>query len=299
LPRFAPEWQAVAGLALLVAFWAPRIGLTFTATASDGLLPLVALTLLAILGWLGWRRGQLVAEYLVLTLAASTAICALSYLCLASSGGLADARLMAMDRALGFDWIAGYRFVAAHPGLKTVLGLAYQSLIYQGLYFCVLLGLMNRRDRLREMFWLFFLCGTIACLGTWALPAMGPSKFFNIDTAHGFVPVMKHLLSRQDMNFALTGMTGVVSFPSFHTSMALAYPYAFRGTGPVGRAVIALNLVMLVSVPFFGGHYLVDMIAGAALLLAAVGIVETARKISAGDTWRYTARYAPGAKVSA
>ncbi len=29
-------------------------------------------------------------------------------------------------------------------------------------------------------------------------------------------------------------MTGVVSFPSFHTTMALAYVYGFRRTGAIG-----------------------------------------------------------------
>ena len=61
------------------------------------------------------RRGGLMAEYFALTLAASTAVCVLSYLCLASAGPLVDSRLMAMDRMLGFDWLAGYRFVHAHP----------------------------------------------------------------------------------------------------------------------------------------------------------------------------------------
>ena len=54
-------------------------------------------------------------------MAASTAIRVLSYLCLASAGPLADSRLMAMDRALCFYWLAGYRFVHAHPGLMAVL----------------------------------------------------------------------------------------------------------------------------------------------------------------------------------
>ena len=60
-------------------------------------------------------------------MAASTAIRVLSYLCLASAGPLADSRLMAMDRALCFYWLAGYRFVHAHPALTAVLGLAYAA----------------------------------------------------------------------------------------------------------------------------------------------------------------------------
>ncbi len=39
------------------------------------------------------------------------------------------------------------------------------------------------------------------------------------------------------LNFALAKLTGVVSFPSFHTTMALAYVWGFRRTGAVGWMV--------------------------------------------------------------
>jgi hypothetical protein len=274
--EFVPEWCAVATLALLDDVWAAHIRLAFTVTHNDFLILALALSVMVALRLFAVRRGGLMAEYFALTLAASTAICALSYLCLASAGPLADSRLMAMDRAMGFDWLAGYRFVHAHPALAATLGLAYGSLVYQGLYFCVLHGLMAEKRRLRDMFWLFLASGALACLGTLLLPALGPSKFYNIETASGFVPVMQHLLSGKNLSFALSGMTGVVSFPSFHTTMALAYAWAFRRTGVIGMSVMTLNLVMLCAVPFFGGHYLVDMIAGAAAMLLALALVKTA-----------------------
>jgi hypothetical protein len=272
---FVPEWSAIAGLALVDAVWAAHIHLTFTATPADFLVPGLTLALMAGARLFAFRRASLTAEYFALFIAASIAVCALSYLCLASSTGLADQHLAAMDRLLGFDWLAGYRFVQAHPALSALLGLAYGSLVYQGLYLCLLLGLMDQKQRLREMFWLFLLTALLACAGTLCLPALGPSKYFNIETTTGFVPVMQHLLSGRDMSFALGGMTGVVSFPSFHTSMALAYAWAFRKCGIIGVGMAALNIIMLCAVPFFGGHYLVDMIAGAATMLLSLAVVKT------------------------
>ena len=274
--EFVPEWCAVAALILLDVLWAARIPVTFTTTRDDFLVLGLGLGACWGLRAMRLRKGGLMAEYFALTLTATTAICVLSYLCLASSGPLVDARLMAMDRALGFDWLAGYQFLSAHPVLKSVLGFAYGSLVYQGLYFCVLLALMDRKQRMRDMFWLFGLCALFACLGTLLFPALGPSKFFNIETHNGFVPVMEHILSGRDLTFALSGMTGVVSFPSFHTAMALAYVWAFRGTGPAGWAMAGVNLVMLLAVPFFGGHYLMDMIAGAATMLLSLAMVKYA-----------------------
>jgi hypothetical protein len=274
--EFVPEWCAIAAIGTIDAIWAAQIHLTFTATSGRFLVLAIALGMTLALRAARLQRGGLMAEYFALTLAASTAICALSYVCLVSAGPLVDSRLMAMDRALGFDWLAGYRFVHAHPTLCAGLGLAYGSLVYQGLYFCVLLGLMNQKQRMRDMFWLFLVSGALACAGSLLLPALGPSKFYNIETSNGFVPVMQHLLSGRDLNFALAHLTGVVSFPSFHTSMALAYAWAFRKTGVIGAGVGLLNLVMLCAVPYFGGHYLVDMFAGAAAMLFSLAMVKSA-----------------------
>lgn len=299
ISRFAPEWLLVAALALVMVPWARAIGLTFTIEPAALLMPLAATALMLGLWVAGLRKGQLIAEYFILTLTATIVFCAFSYLCLASAHGSADTTLAAMDRALGFDWLANYRFIQAHGWMKTVLGAAYQSLIYQGIYFCALMGIMGRVDRLRELFWLFTLCGLTACLVAMAWPALGPFKTYNLDS-HGFIPVMEQLLARHDLHFVATGLTGVVGFPSFHTSMALAYCWSFRGTGAVGRGVTLLNLVMLVSVPAFGGHYLVDMIGGAAVLLAAVTIIETVKRISAASAWpgsaaAYAGAYSTGA----
>ena len=273
---FVPEWTAVGLLALLVGLWASHSQLQFT-HGQNILLPIALLfgtTLL--LRAISFRRGGLIVEYLALSCAVTTSVCALSYLCLASSHRLVDGQLMAMDRALGFDWLAGYNFVQSHPALSAVLGFAYDSLIYQGLYFGLLLGLMNDRLRLKQMLWLVLVSGSLACLGAVLFPALGPSRLFNIQTDTGFVPVMEHLLSGRDLSFSLSGMTGVVSFPSFHTSMAMAYIWAFRKAGAIGWAATGLNLVMLCSVPWFGGHYLVDMIAGAANMLVSLAAIKTA-----------------------
>jgi membrane-associated phospholipid phosphatase len=100
-------------------------------------------------------------------------------------------------------------------------------------------------------------------LGALLFPAMGPFFSLGADPHHYFLADMVRLKSGKDLRFALWGLTGVVSFPSIHTSMALTYMYGFRGMGAIGWAVIALNLFMLFSVPYFGGHYLMDMIGGA------------------------------------
>jgi membrane-associated phospholipid phosphatase len=121
------------------------------------------------------------------------------------------------------------------------------------------------------MFWLVAVAGVFTCSGAALFPAFGPFKTFGIDSE--FLPVMEQLRSG-NLHFALSKLTGVVSFPSFHTTMALLYIYGFRRAGAIGWMMAALNVAMMPAIPFFGGHYLVDMLAGGAVALASLGIVR-------------------------
>jgi membrane-associated phospholipid phosphatase len=286
--EFVPEWCVLAGLALLAAGWAAHIHFHLAMTRNDFLGLFIILGVMVVLRCALIRRGGLMAEFFSLSLVAGGLVCILSYLCLASSGPLMDERLLAMDRALGFDWMAGYRFVGSHPLLAHLLRLAYGSITLQAVYFCVLMGIMNRKERLREMFWLVLLMGLFACAGAALAPALGPFHVFGIMTPNSFLPQMQQLVDGRDLRFALAHLTGVVSFPSFHTAAALGYAWAFRRTGVIGWAMAGLNAVMLASVPWFGGHYLVDMLAGAAAMLLSLALIRNfARlKASAASAWR-------------
>ncbi len=270
---FAPEWLALAALAGLNLLWGWAIGFHLTADWSNGKMVGGGIFVMILLR-LFWQRGGMMAEYFSLSAAATVLFGILSYLCLASSGAMADESLLAADRALGFDWMASYQFVMAHRLLALVLNFAYGSMVYQALYFCVLFSLMNKIQQLREMFWLVLVTGLLTSAGALLFPALGPYNMFHAGPLDGFVPVMQHLKTGKDLNFALGQMTGVVNFPSFHTAMAFAYIWGFRKTGSIGWAITALNLVMLVSIPFFGGHYLVDMIAGAGVMLVSLAAIR-------------------------
>ena len=111
-------------------------------------------------------------------------------------------------------------------------------------------------------------------------PALGPFKLFDVAPGGSYLPDAERLRSGHDLNFALAELTGVVTFPSFHTAMALAYIWGFRNTGPIGWSIGVLNLVMLCAIPWIGGHYLVDMIAGAAMMLVSLAVVRMALRPS-------------------
>lgn len=276
---FFPEWFGLGAIAAIDAIWAAHIGFHLVVTLRDGLLLGGALGVTVVIRIFTRRtafgaKAGMMAEFFSLTAAATLVFGVLSYLCVASSGPLVDGALLAADRVLGFDWQAGFLIVRAHPILEEVLRFAYDSLVYQGLYFCVLMALMDRKRTLRDMFWVVFVSGLLTSAGTLLFPALGPYKIFAYIPKDSFVPEIEHLKSGHDLTFALARMTGVVSFPSFHTAMALAYAWGFRRCGAISWMMLGLNALMLSAIPWFGGHYLVDMLAGAAVMITSLAIIK-------------------------
>jgi len=70
---------------------------------------------------------------------------------------------------------------------------------------------------------------------------------------------------------------GLVSLPSFHTALGVLFCLTLRHSR-LGWPCLLLNLLMIASTPVMGGHYLVDLLAGALLPLGlfALGRVRLA-----------------------
>lgn len=272
------EWLGVAIIAIVDAIWAQAIGFHVVFAPGDFGLIAFLVVVAAGLHLRNLSRGAMIAEYLVLSLVMAKVFTVFCYLAFASSGAMMDKPLLAIDRALGFDWPSGYRFLSAHDFLGTVLADLYDSLNFQALYVCVFLGLIAREAALKELFWLLFVAALITNIVAIFVPAYGPFEDFGLASQGPFLPDMKQIKAGHDWTFALAKMTGVICFPSFHTVMALAYAWAVRRTGVIGYALAAANFAMLFSVPYCGGHYLIDMIAGAGVMVASVLIVKTVQE---------------------
>ncbi len=65
-------------------------------------------------------------------------------------------------------------------------------------------------------------------------------------------------------------LQGIISFPSFHTSLGVLFTYVVRKRRLILLPVALLNVAMIVSVLTEGGHFLVDVVAGAAVAAAAI-----------------------------
>jgi len=284
LLAFPLEWLSIAILAIADFILAPLTNLHFH--FSLHLANLVAGPLLV--GALLARkflacRIQVTLEFFALILAAMPFLTIGTYIAIAQAWPLKDDQLLLADRFLGFDWLGWFRFVTQHPILDRYLSLLYSTLPIQILYFCLLMGLTAAFQRMRELFWLLFLALMLTMLISWWMPAMGPFEIFHLQSRGAFLPEIARVRSGVRLDISLEDLQGIITFPSFHTVMALAMIYGFRGTRFVGWVFALLNGFLLLGIPVFGGHYLVDMIAGAAVFALAlvavrVGMRDAARK---------------------
>ncbi len=64
---------------------------------------------------------------------------------------------------------------------------------------------------------------------------------------------------------------GIVTFPSFHAAGAIILGYYGRHA-TAGCAIVAIDVAMLVSTVPIGGHYVVDVLAGATIAIVAIAI---------------------------
>lgn len=211
----------------------------------------------------GKSRIAALAEWTLLWIIFSVSGALLTYLAAANGGPLYDANLAAIDAGLGFNAQAWFGVVNAHPLLRLPLTLAYKSLTPQ-IAFSVLwlswLGWEHRNAELLTNVTVGLLLTTaVFC----AFPTLGP--FAGVpDFADAYVQDLLGLRSGSLPSIDVMVLKGVIAFPSFHAVLAVLFTYAHRRSASF-IGIGAVNLVMLISIPSEGGHYLVDVAGGLAI----------------------------------
>lgn len=279
----AGRFPEILSLLILLATdvaWAAHSGLTFR---NYGTVVTAASALLAIgivYGYTGRsKRLSDMGYFGALFVFSGMLTVVLSYLAAQRAIPLYDAQLFALDAAMGFDWRHWHAFVQSHPVFDTVLGIAYASLLPQIPLTVVVLAHAGRTDRNIELFWTIFIAALVTTALFCAFPASGPFAYFGIDLGRAIhMSDFLQLRSGAPGLYSVPDLQGIIAFPSFHTVLALIFMHAHRGLRATFVPFVLLNGLMLVSTPSHGGHYLTDMIGGAAVALASIALV---RRVSA------------------
>lgn len=286
LHSFALAQMSLAGLTFLVitGLAVARVGMDFGHGLGAGLI---------LLGGLAWTANRVRSRHeptRLIAMVQGFAIMALltimgelaSAVLAIGNAPFIDQDLLALDRLLfpGLDWLSILNSVYAHPLLMIVLSYAYVSLNWQPFVY-LLLSLRWGSIRALENFagaWGATLLGCVAFFH-W-LPARGPFALFGVDgtslagakvtLAWDFLDKLETLRSPALKAVDITMFSGLVTYPSFHAAGAVLLSWAFWPMRVLRWPMLALNATMLLAAVPIGGHYFVDLPAGAAVALLAI-----------------------------
>lgn len=219
------------------------------------------------------------ATAFILAFAATTGV--LTYPVTAIGAPTRDGMFIAFERLIGIDWRALVDAMTSNRAVNTCLTLAYLSSLPQIPITILVLGFVDRHERLAA--YLSLLPVTLICtILLYALaPAFGPIPSYGIDGelfarlgigGKSFLPDFLALRQGHFTSFDLAKMEGVVTFPSFHCVLAVLTAWALAPVRFVGLPAILLNAIVVASTVPVGGHYVADVAAGLAIGFAGLAL---------------------------
>lgn len=278
---FRACWLTIAA-GLLVAL--STLAATGVGVAWPSLAPLIGLTatLVAVqVVYSRYRVNRRIADtcgLLAVLIISSLLAAVISHSSLRLGMPYVDQTLSAADRAIGWyspDLLLEF---SAYPQFSGTLATIYNTTLPACFVCALALGVSEKPARASEFAWCYVLCILVAAVSAIFLPALGSTVHHGVEDIAGLpgsagnfhLPVVQYFRTDPAAVFSLDRVTGIVTFPSFHMVMALLVPYALRGMGGLFWLAVGWAGLVGLSAVVIGGHYLIDLIAGALCWAAAV-----------------------------
>jgi PAP2 superfamily len=275
-------WALTLLLGGLDWIWADRIGLTFVGWTRVAFVLIFLFAVSLLYGYSGRnRRLGDAGNYAALWVAFSAAGAVSTYLAATFALPLRDAEFIAIDASMGFHWLAWYRFIEAHRPIQLPLFIAYFTFLPQIIGSILYFAHTEQTSRNAEMVWIAMPALIVTTIVSAMLPAIGPYvHYFGHPTAD--IVALTSLRAGGAQTFAIDRMQGIITFPSFHTILAIVFIYVHRPPSRSFVPVAILNVLMLLGIPSEGHHYLIDMISGAVVAAICIAVVRAAMRPHSG-----------------
>lgn len=201
---------------------------------------------------------------------------------------LVDDYLASVDRAMGLDWWGYVVWVKSNPILGRILSAAYLSSLAQIAVVVLILGFTRRFERL-DRFTLAFMFSSALTIAIWtAFPNFGALP---LHYAQGLAdPSFDLVMTKEEAHrllalhagptpvLKMSELTGLIGCPSFHTALAMLTTYALWSVPYARTLSIALNILVLASIPADGGHHFADVGSGAAVTFFSLYLADIAMR---------------------
>ena len=283
LPQPDPRsWAAYAILAVLASAAYASLALTGLRFSVAWAWPFSKVSIVAIfVAWMLRRAGHSAISTGLETIAFShlvaTAGVVIQYPLMALPFPFTDALLSRMDHALGFDWWA-FAQLLSDRWLRGAMLTAYGSVIPQTLILLVLLSSSRRHERA----WQFVTASSLAMLatmvilpffpadGSLALCSLKPDNPWISESFCSYGSIIHQLKEGQLKILGDSALVGLVSFPSFHTSIGLQFVWGFWPYRWLRWPVLAFNILLVCGAIVIASHYFIDILGGALIGLLSI-----------------------------
>jgi membrane-associated phospholipid phosphatase len=267
-------WALTLLLGGLDWIWAGQLGLVFVGWLRVSGILIFLITIGFAYGYSGRsRRLSDASNYAALWVAFSAAGAISTYLVATLVMPLRDAEFVAIDAAMRFHWLAWYRFIEAHRVLQLPLFIAYFTFLPQIIGSILYFAHTGQTSRNAEMILIAMLSLIVTTTVSAFLPAVGPYvHFFGRQTED--IVVLMSLRAGGAHTFVTNRLQGIITFPSFHTVLAIIFMYVHRPPSRSFVPVAVLNVLMLLAIPSEGHHYLIDLISGALVAAVCIAVVR-------------------------
>lgn len=196
---------------------------------------------------------------------------------------LQDNLMIHADKLLGYDWHAYGELINSSKAIKNVFQFAYSSINWQPPIIILALSLQNKHSQIFS----YLLSTMVALILTMAIFTLFPvttawtyGTLVDVKDAarlgmnDNWVSELEQLRHGQLRTITWGIVGAVIGFPSFHCIAAIVntwHLWRYRGFRYFG---IPLNIILIAASLIFGGHYLVDLIAGGLVAIASIAIAQ-------------------------
>jgi membrane-associated phospholipid phosphatase len=184
-----------------------------------------------------------------------------------------DGSLAAADKLLGLQTEDVVRIVIQFRGGPPILAMLYELATPMLFLSALTLSCLGRFERVWELCAAFSFCIFTATLTSVVFPAAGAFEHSGVAARFGahlpsgsgvyHLRMLYSLRSASALTIDPFALRGMVTFPSFHTAMALMTAAAWRDDPYLRGPMMVWNAGVITSTIPIGGHYLVDLLGGA------------------------------------
>jgi hypothetical protein len=181
-----------------------------------------------------------------------------------------DALLAKLDRYLGLEVPQVLAVMQSHPGAKLFLELCYCSLLPMMALTIILLPLAGKMRPIKVLFVSILLASFISIAFFSVFQAVGPWYYYGFSPSDEQEQITKILIAlKSEAVFHMDdhNTPGIITFPSFHTVLAIQCAIALWSVPYLRWFTALLAALIVVSTVTTGWHYVADVWAALIVVL--------------------------------